>query len=161
MEKVFITYDGEELALDTALRMQTISFLYNYKVYLPTRKFKDVFTSSTKDKIADSDIVIAFILGKDSNALVKELDFARKKGKPIIIVSNDELPGSLAHLRSYDKLMSVKLNQEDPDETLHKIANYLKNLKRKKTSVDYSSLISAVAIMIGLLVLALAITDEE
>ena len=149
MNKVFITYnDHSSWGKNTALRMQTLSGLYDFEVDLPYRTGIGKITSETQKRIKTSDIVLVFDLDGEPSAVNEELAYALKVKKPVIIIQ-----GEHPHLNypNNNNIKTVRLNYYNPDETLHEIARYIKEKFNRQQKSEEGMILALVSIGLGLL----------
>ena len=86
MIKLFFTYnDNSDLERATTLRTQIISALYGVTVYLPNRFKAKKLKSSTKERIADSDLLVIFNTRNLSKRVLEEISYAKKLKKKILM----------------------------------------------------------------------------
>lgn len=125
MKNVFITYNANsEIGENTALRMQTLSNLYGFSVYLPYRIGKSNVSSETKDRINNSRFILAFSIGKDSQILKDELKHALLKNKPVIII-HDTKEKNRIHFPNNNNVKEIIIDYYNTDKALHQISNFL------------------------------------
>jgi len=164
-KNIFITYNQEsEFGQNTALRLQTISNLYDLSVFLPSRlaSKSNSISSSTKDRIKNSSLVVAFGLEKLSLAMRNDLDYAIKLNKPIILI-NDKNIGPTIQFKDYKNINKVNVDFLDTDDALHSIADFLQNLpvKNKEEEKEIGLGTALLGVGIGLLALwALSGSDD-
>ena len=90
MIKGYVTYNSRsELGRQTAFRVQTLANLYGHTIYLPARNcYKKVLSETTKERIADSNVIIAIGVGRLSRVLKWELEYALQQNKPVVFISD-------------------------------------------------------------------------
>lgn len=131
---IYVTYNpGEQSEESTALRLQTISNLYEIDVILPYRVYRfkrDKGLLETQVRIKRSRVVVAFCLNKLSNVMREELKYAIELNKPIIVIY-DKNKGKIIRFKNYGNVKEIFLDFSEMDEALHEIAKFL----REKLSV--------------------------
>jgi hypothetical protein len=87
--KVFISYNpGVEIEQSTALRLQTISSLYNAQVFLPDRLGSTSLKDSTKQRILEAQVFVLFSTFGISSHVKQEAEFALANFKKVVIFYN-------------------------------------------------------------------------
>jgi len=155
MKNVFITYNNNsEIGENTALRMQTLSNLYGFSVFLPFRIGKSTISQETKERINNSRFILAFSIGKYSKILRDELEYALSKNKPIIIMY-DRKEKNKIHFPNKNNVKEVLIDYYNTDEALHQISNFLdeqfNDIKLKQQKNENAIGTALVGIGLGLL----------
>jgi len=125
MKNVFITYNNNsEIGENTALRMQTLSNLYGFSVFLPYRISKSNISRETKERINNSRFILAFSIGRYSKILKNELEYALSRKKPIIIIY-DKKEKNKIHFPNKSNVKEVIIDYYNTDKALHQISDFL------------------------------------
>ena len=155
MKNVFITYNNNsDIGENTALRMQTLSNLYGFSVFLPFRIGHSDISFETKERIDNSRFILAFAIGRYSRILKNELEYALSKKKPIIIIY-DKKERNKIKFPNRSNVKEVIIDYYNTDEALHQISNFLNeqfaDLNSRKKSNEHAIGTALIGIGLGLL----------
>ncbi len=155
MKNVFITYNNNsEIGENTALRMQTLSNLYGFSIFLPYRIGKSNISRETKERINNARFILAFSIGRYSKILKHEIEYALSKNKPIIII-RDKKEKNIFHFPDKSNVKEVLIDYYNTDEALHQISDFLEkqfnNIELKQKKNENAIGTALVGIGLGLL----------
>jgi len=125
MKSLFLTYNHLSIiGKNTALRLQTISHLYQKTLYLPARPIapKAPLHEETARRIAVSDLVLVFQLEERTRPMQQEIDHALKISKPILEL---HAHGKVPMTRVPSLYHSVAIDYVRTEQTLQQVASFL------------------------------------
>ena len=156
--QIFVTYNqnayGEQ---NTALRLQTIANLYGISVALPARNSgNNPINDETRNRIKNSDFVLAFSLNGMQENVSHELGDAIAKKKPIVVIY-DKNNGRNINFKDYPHIKEVFMDMSNSEEALHDITGFINTELNKKNDKNQNVIvqtgIAVVGIAVGLLML--------
>ncbi|MCB1190449.1 MAG: hypothetical protein H7A23_16245 [Leptospiraceae bacterium] len=158
--KIFVSYNpGVKIEESTALRLQTISSLYDVTVYLPDRLGTKQLKESTKDRILNSNIFVMFSTKKLSNSVKSEADFALANDKQVIILYDHIIGKNINTAKIKDKNF-IEIEYDPERENHIDILNKVLNASNKKGS-DGKMLSAIIGVGLGLLLMWYLSDDEK
>jgi hypothetical protein len=164
--KIFISYNpGVEVEQSTALRLQTLSGLYNAKVFLPDRSGKSGFKENTKQRILDATVFIMFSTDALSKDVIDEVNYALANQKMVIVFYDVRKGKNLdtSKITNKNNFHEKMFNPEQttPNELLDYVKTVLENSNSDKIiSGAGKILLALLGVGLGLLLLK-ALTDDD
>ena len=152
--RIFVTYNPNvAIEQNTALRLQTIANLYGLTVDLPSRlSGNGLINTETKNRINNSDFVLALSLYKMEQEVNSELGHAIAKKKPILAIYQEGI-GKNIDFTGYP-VDEVSLDINDTEAALHNIANFIQTkFKQNKDKDQNAKNIAILGIALGMLAL--------
>jgi len=176
--KIFISYNPDvEIEQSTALRLQTLSGLYNAVVHLPDRSGNPGLKDNTKQRIQDAMVFVMFSTRKLSKAVNEEVNYALKINKRVIIFYDKRIGKNL----DTSKIKNANLLERVFDPVVDNPADLLnfviqnggflsanrdaaqsqkKQVENKSDSTTNAALAAIVGVGLGLLLLW-ALSDDD
>lgn len=176
--KIFISYNPDvEIEQSTALRLQTLSSLYNAVVHLPDRSGTTNLKDNTKQRIQDAMVFVMFSTHKLSKMVQDEVNYALQINKRVIIFYDKRIGKNL----DTSKIKNANLLERVFDPAVDNPADLLnfvihnggflsakpdaaqsqkKQADNKSDSTTNAALAAIVGVGLGLLLLW-AISDDE
>ena len=160
-ETIFITYNPKSsVEENTALRLQTISYLYGLSIDLPYRLGRKHLPTETQVRIKRATFVVAFCLSKLTPQLKKELEYAISLKKPIIVIYDSKI-GKTIHFKNVLNVNEVFVDFNNTDTALHNIAEFMRKYSKTKEKENENTSLGIGLITVGLGLLTLwALTKE-
>lgn len=155
---IFITYNSlSKREESTALRLQTIANMYGVNVEIPDRYGVGAATN-TLQRIKRASYVIAFPLQSLSEEVKRDLDNAIASNKTIIVVF-DSRNGRTVEFKDYKKVKEVPVDfvNQNVDEVLHQISDFIRKSHSQTTKTKPSSLTDSERGLLGLLAAGLGL----
>lgn len=157
--KIFVSYNpGIKVEESTALRLQTISSLYDVTIYLPDRLGTNQLKESTKNRILDSNIFVMFSTKKLSKSVKEEANFALANNKKVIIFYDHHIGKNINTTKIKDKNY-IEINYNPERENHIDILNKVLNTPNKQ-DIDKKMLAAIIGVGLGLL-LMWYLSDEK
>ncbi len=125
MAKVYVTFNPRsEIGRHTAFRLQTLANLYGHIIYIPARGYNpQKLNTTTKERIDESDVVVAMGMGRMSKILKQELAYALQQGKPIIFLTerHKKLPSSLTD----ERIQVIAVEPGNTEEAVQRVTQFI------------------------------------
>ena len=153
---LFLTYNQNvEIEQSTALRLQTLSHLYQMEVLLPAR-FGQVHSPSpeTKRRIDASNFIVAFSLFSMQAELQAELNYAMQKDKKILVFYDAQGQRTI-DFGSYRSVKEIFINFSEHHLALNQVAEFIKQeaelVKAKQAGFKEGLILGLIGAGLGLL----------
>ncbi|MCB0518565.1 MAG: hypothetical protein H6577_10315 [Lewinellaceae bacterium] len=139
---VFITYNPDsEAEQRLAVRLHSIGAVNGFRMFLPERYFSEtVLDNETKRRIEDSDYYVVFSLGKLSQIVQQEIEYAfnhlRDKSRIIVIYDakkGENLSGQMTNLFHPFDFDPVK---DSVDDLVAQVLTHIAQQQAKKQETD-------------------------
>ncbi|GEM_PF-1030618 len=169
--KLFISFNqGIEVEQSTALRLQTISSLYNAQVYLPDRLGSNQLKESTKQRIRDSQVFVMFSTHGISPQVKQEVEYALLHNKKVVIFYHKDY-GKKVSFENVNRNMVLEIpydpQNDNPADLLQNVfahGGFLSQSNEEPTTAEQSqnnALGALVAVGLGLFLLWALSDDNE
>ena len=176
--KIFISYNPDvEIEQSTALRLQTLSSLYNAVVHLPDRSGSTGLKENTKQRIQDAMVFVMFSTHKLSKMVLDEVNYALQINKRVIIFYDKRIGKNLNTSKIKNENLLERFfdpEKDSPADLLNFVldkggflsANHdaaqsqKKQAENKSDSTTNAALAAIVGVGLGLLLLW-AISDDD
>lgn len=150
---IFVTFNRDKRPeQSTALRLQTISNLYDLKVELPYRfdQVKPVATEETKKRIDRSILVFCISLGAPTKELLSELEYATEQRKAVVCIH-----GLKSSKLNFDSINFLKIQFEENKTNYITVMKQIeKFLRRRLPANTLNKIYSTLGIALGMLFLS-------
>lgn len=172
--KIFISYNPDvEIEQSTALRVQTLSSLYNAVVHLPDRSGTTNLKENTKQRIQDAMVFVMFSTHKLSKMVLDEVNYALQVNKRVIIFYDKRIGKNLNTSNIKDANFLEKFIDPEKDNPADLLNFVLDNggfvstasnanlVDKKKDSTANAALAAIVGVGLGLLLLWTLSDDDK
>ncbi|WP_061250599.1 hypothetical protein [Leptospira interrogans] len=152
MGLIFVTFNRDKRPeQSTALRLQTISNLYDLKVELPYRSdLAKSVTEETQKRIDRSILVFCISLGAPTKELLSELEYATEQRKAVVCIH-----GLKSSKLNFDSINFLKIQFEENKTNYITVMKQIeKFLRRRLPANTLNKIYSTLGIALGMLFLS-------
>ncbi|WP_061285631.1 hypothetical protein [Leptospira interrogans] len=153
MGLIFVTFNRDKRPeQSTALRLQTISNLYDTKVELPYRfdRVKPLITEETRKRIDSSVLVFCISLGSPTKELLSELEYAIKQRKAVVCIH-----GLKSSKLNFNSINFLKIQFDAKKTNYISVMKQIEKFLRKRIPTDtLNKIYSTLGIALGMLFLS-------